>query len=351
MTNIEAAKLQSQFLRGVEDIIPATTSLVSELSDVLEISTDSAYRRMRGETLLTIDEITHLCEHFHISFDAFSKVKTGTVTFTFSPIESKAEHFAQYLDNLLKDLTLIASAKESSIVYACQDIPVFHHYNYPELANFKIFYWMRTIMNLSDLNRVKYDGDFQFTELLEVGKKIYDTYSKIPSVEVWTESTIKSTLKQIGFYWESGVFDSKDVALRVCASLSKEIDDLQQMAEVSSKRTEELAVSLESAGKQEDIKDSENKNYKLYVSDIELTNNCVLVNIGATQAVHIGHFSFSTMSTKNETYCKKTESWLNNIIKKSTLISGVSEKQRFQFFQNVNKGIDDLMKRINEEPK
>lgn len=349
MTSNEASNLQSQFLRGIEDVIPATSSLVSELSDVLEISTDSAYRRMRGETLLTIDEIIHLCEHFHISFDAFSKVKTGMVTFDYSPMESNAEHFAQYLDNLLKELTIIASAKESCIVYACQDIPVFHHYNNPDLANFKIFYWMRTIMNLPDLNRIKYDADFQFPELLAVGKSIYDTYSKVPSVEIWTESTIKSTLQQIGFYWESGIFDSKDDALRVCAALSKEIDDLQQMAEVGSKLADDLNASMHDVYQLGDKKSTEFRNYKLYISDIELTNNCVLVNIGDTQAVYLSHFSFSTMSTKNETYCKKTESWMNNIIKKSTLISDVSEKQRFQFFQNVNKGIDDLMRRINEK--
>lgn len=349
MVSNDASSLQSQFLRGIEDIIPATSSLVNELSDVLEISTDSAYRRMRGETLLTIDEIILLCEHFRISFDAFSKVKTGMVTFSYSPLEPNAEHFAQYLDNMLKDITVIASAKESSIVYACQDIPVFHHYNYPDLANFKIFYWMRTIMNLPDLNRIKYDADFQFTELLDVAKKIFDTYSRIPSVELWTESTVLSTLKQIGFYWDSGIFDSKEDALRVCAALSKEVEDIQQMAEVSSKLPEDQNITQTSGEEQDDGREQVKSNFKLYVSDIELTNNCVLVNIGNIQAVHLGHFSFSNMTTKNETYCRKTESWLNNIIKKSTLISGVSEKQRFQFFQNVNREIDGLMKRINEK--
>ena len=345
MTNVEASRLQAQFLRGVEDVMPPTTSLVSELSDVLEISTDSAYRRMRGETLLTIDEIIMICEHYQISFDAFSKVKTGMVTFNYSPIESNAESFALYLENLKKDLALIASAKESNIVYACQDIPVFHHYNYPDLANFKIFYWMRTIMNMPDLNRVKYDADFQFTELLELGKEVYDIYAKIPSVEVWTESTILSTLKQIGFYWDSGVFESKEDALRVCAALSKEIDDIQQMAEFGTKLPYE-AVPIDNNN--DDSENPNDKNYKLYISDIELTNNCVLVNIGSTQAVYLGHFSFSTMATKNENYCKKTEAWINNIMKKSTLISVVSEKQRFQFFQGVNRGIDELMKRIND---
>ncbi len=348
MPNVDAISLQTQFLRGIEDIIPATSSLVIELSELLEISTDSAYRRMRGETLLTIDEIILLCSHFQISFDAFSKVKTGMVTFAYLPLESNAENFANYLNNLLKEITVIANAKESSISYLCQDIPVFHHYNYPDLANFKIFYWMRTILNLPDLNRVKYDADFQFPELLEVGKHIYEAYIKTPSIEVWTESTVKSTLKQISFYWESGVFESKEDALRVCAALSKEIDDIQHMAEVGSKRTEDQGFNEEENPGREEQRPTESLNYKLYISDIELTNNCVLVNIGGSQAVYLSHFSFSTMSTRSETYCKKTEAWLNNIIKKSSLISSVSEKQRFKFFQRINEKIDNLMKNIAE---
>lgn len=348
MTNKDASGLQSQFLRGIEDVVPTSSSLVNELSDVLEISTDSAYRRMRGETLLTIDEIVKLCDHFQISFDAFSKVKTGMVTFIYPPMETTAESFAQYLEGLYKELNLIASAKESNIVYACQDIPDFHHYNYPDLANFKIFYWMRTILNLPDLNRVKYDADFQFPELLAVGKSISETYLKIPSVEVWTESTVKSTLKQISFYWESGVFQSKEGALRVCAALSKAIEDIESMAEIESKLLINSGIELANNSSEEPKTTADKKNFKLYISDIELANNCILVNIGSTQTVSLSHLSFNTMSTKNATYCKKTEAWINNIIKKSTLISGVSEKQRFQFFLNINKMIDDLMKEIAE---
>jgi hypothetical protein len=344
MANNEASVLQLQFLKGIEDVIPATSSLVNELSDVLEISTDSAYRRMRGETPLTIDEIVNLCNHFNISFDAFSKVKSGIVTFIYYPLEASAESFAHFLEEMRGNLNQLAEAKESKFLFACQDIPLFYHFNYPELANFMIFYWMRTIMNLPDLSKVKYDADFQIPELLELGKSIFDAYIKIPSTEVWTESTVQSTIKQIRFYWESGIFDTKEDALRVCAALSKEIEDIEQMAELGTKILDAPAAI---AGNTDDS-DSKQVNYKLYVSDIEINNNSLLVNIGDLQTVAIGHFSFNNMTTTNEIYCKKTDQWISNIIKKSTLVSGASEKQRFQYFQNVNKMIDDLMKRIEE---
>lgn len=347
MSKPEAITLQAQFLRGIEDVIPSTNSLVNELSEVLEISTDSAYRRMRGDTLLTIDEIIRLCDHYQISFDAFSKVKPGLVTFNYTPIEPSAESYVAYLSNVLRDLKAIEAMGGAKATYACQDIPFFYHFNYPVLANFKTFYWMRTIMNLPDLNKLKFDADSNFSEILEIGKQIYDTYLRIPSVEIWTSSTIQSTIMQIAFYWDSGVFESADDALRVCAELSKEIEDLQHKADSGNKLADPSIAIEENNENISEQTAGEQVNYQLYISEIELTNNCIMINVGSASWVYLSHFSFNSMVTRNQAYSKKTEMWLSNILKKSTLISGTAEKQRFQFFQDSLVRIDELMNRIN----
>jgi hypothetical protein len=54
------------------------------------------------------------------------------------------------------------------------------------------------------------------------------------------------------------------------------------------------------------------------------------------------------MSTSNISYCNETEIWLNNLIKKSTLISGVAEKHRYQFFRKAFRGLDNLLEKIEE---
>jgi hypothetical protein len=42
---------QLQFFKHIKSILPAHLSLVDAVADVLEVSNDSAYRRIRGETL------------------------------------------------------------------------------------------------------------------------------------------------------------------------------------------------------------------------------------------------------------------------------------------------------------
>jgi len=336
--------LQAGFLAGIKELIPPNTSLVNELSDLLEISMDSAYRRIRGETLLNIDEISILCKQFGLSFDSIAGIQSGMVNFSYLPLEPLAENFTLYHENLLQQISLIATSPRSHIVYACQDLPLFHHYSFPDLANFKVFYWKRSIMNIPELTNKRFGADTRFAGLLETGKSIVKAYSKVRSTEIWTDNTVQSTLKQIRFYWESGAFETKEDALRVCAALHNEIESIQQQAEYSSKKTE---ISILKDKNQENPESD--KNFQLYVSEIELTNNCVLVNMDPTKFVYLGHFSFSTMTTRNELYCSITENWLNNIIRKSTLISGVSEKQRYQFFKNIYSSIEQLMLTIQNE--
>lgn len=330
-----ASEKQEQFLRKIQDLLPGNTSLVNELSDVLDISTDSAYRRMRGETYLVIDEILLLCNHFNVSFDSLNPAHEGVVSFRYSKMEPHRDSLIEYLTGLLKDIEVIRNAPAGRITYACEDIPVFHHYGNPVMSQFKLFYWMQSILNVPELASQKFDCSVHDVELDSLVNQIYEAYSRIPSIEVWTESTIQSTAKQIEYFWEAGKFASKEDALAVCAGFAAEIESIQQKAENSCKLALNLPASTDDA-----------INYQLYFSDIEITNNSVLVELGGISSVYLGHFSFSTMSTTSEAYCTETRRWFDTIIRKSTLISGVSEKHRFQVFRRFLSQIGLLEQRI-----
>lgn len=340
MVQPDAKTIQIQFLNRIQDLIPKDTSLVLELSELLNISTDSAYRRMRAETLLSIEEIITLCDRFNISFDAFSKKENNLVTFRYSTIEATPGSFLAYLQSIYDDLRVISGASSAKIIYAGGDIPVFHHYRFEHIAAFKMYYWMRSIMNIPELENTSFQLTTVDAEVRDLSRKIIHLYSKIPSVEIWTDTTIHSTLKQIEYYWESGMFESADDAILVCESLKMVITNIQRMAE-NSVKYENNAVPI---GLPE-------KNYEMYFSDIEITNNCVLVNLDNSKAVYLGHFSFYTMSTTNDIYCRKTDEWLQSLIKRSTLISGIAEKQRYMFFKKAIKQIEDLKEKIQSEVK
>lgn len=328
---------QTKFLQQVKNVLPASQSLVDELADLLELSNDSAYRRLRGETTLSIEEISKICTHFKISFDTFiHSDHDGQVNFSYQQLNSGQSTFKNYLQGINDDLEKLAKFPDSQIIFAAEDVPVFHHFEQPILAAFKIFYWNKSFLNSKDLENQKFDVNLIPDDLITLGKSIYEGYSKVSSIEIWSDDTVNSTIKQIEFYWESGVFKSKQDALQICNELIIMLKRIAKQAEQNAKTT---SISTT----------SEQANYTLYHSDVMIGNNCILAGNAAFRASYISCFSFNSMFTMHPGFCHETDIWLKNLIRKSNLISGVAEKQRYRYFKKIDELLDKLVQKIERE--
>lgn len=325
---------QIEFFDQIKDLIPPNNSMVHVLAELLDVSTDSMYRRIRGETSLTFDEVSILCNYYKISFDSFINLESSNVTFNYTLMEEGELSIKKYLTSMRDDLKIIKAANHPLITLACEDIAIFHSLNEFGLAAFKMMYWMKAILNVPELEDKKFSFNLVSTELSKLGKEIYELYCSIPSIEIWTDTTIRGIIKQIEFFWKSGMFETKSDAIRVIDSLKNTIQCIQKQAEEGSKVIDR------------NKNQGEVDNFSLYFSEIELTNNCVLVNLGNVHAVYLSHLTFTTINTSNSTYCQQTSKWLENLKRKSTLISTVAEKVRYQFFQGIYKNIEFLIESI-----
>lgn len=331
---------QIRFLKTIQQLIPAHVSLVNELATLLNISNDSAYRRIRAETALSFDEIASICQKYKVSFDAFNGFGEGDiVSFQYHMLDDDLSKFKNYFLRLKEDITVVkeAATEEKHVLFAGQGIPIFHYLKFANLTAFKMFYWMKSIINIQGFDNIQYKPEHIEPELIDLGKSIFKQYLHIPSTEIWTDTTVLGTLHQIQFYWDSGIFASKQIALDVCADVRNLLIYVQKMAETGIKQDD-----FESPGQF-------GKSLHLYFSEIEFENNCIVVNIGDRKRVYIGQQSFGTLSTENIAYCIATEKWLQNILRKSNLISGAADTMRFQFFKRSLRHLEKLEQRIQED--
>jgi hypothetical protein len=321
-------------MQRLKDALPANISLVDELADLLQISNDSSYRRMRGETALSIEEISAICKHFKLSFDAFiNSNDDNAVSFKYNKMDSDNDAFKTYFKSIKQDLDKLMKFTDKEVIFAAEDIPIFHHFSQPELTAFKMFYWNKSILNAKDFEDKKYDNNLIDDELKSIAADIFDQYSKVPSIEIWSDDTANSTIKQIEFYWEAGIFKSKDDALLICDQVSKMLERIKRQAE--------LNIKLDA----NDKPTSTENNYALYHSDVMIGNNCVLVTTSGIKSTYLSYHTFNTILTNNAGFCNETDLWLKNLIRKSNLISGVAEKQRYRYF----KRIEDAMKKLRDK--
>jgi hypothetical protein len=325
----EAIKnIQEQFIQKIKEAIPKNEILVQSISDVLNLSIDSTYRRIRGEKLFNIEEVAVLCKTYKIKFDEEVELYSNKATFDFTLLEHNKVNFKNWLANILGNLKAISSRPDNTILYSADDVPIWHHFNDDLLIQFKLFYWLKTILGDVDFINKNFDPSLIEPEMVQMSKDISYYYNQTTSVEIWTEDSFNSTLKQIEYFWESGFFKDKTVALNVCNSIRNEMDILMKMCMNSSKLL---------SGKQ---------NFTMYQSEVMVGNNSIIANIGETKISYVSYNTFNMMTTTNSLFVNEAEEWLKNLIKKSILISGVGEKQRNQYFKKLGLKLENTRNKI-----
>lgn len=328
--------IQSEFINQLKNALPQHQSLADVLSDLLAISTDSAYRRLRSETLFSIDEVSVLCNYLKIPFNPSAGTNQRTVTFNYTSLQGEEDGLMVFLMGLKNGLEKTLQFKNREIIFAAEDIPVFLHFRFPHLTRLKCFYWGKSILNQKSFETTAYDPSTISEKYLAVCNDIINLYAQIPSTEIWSEDTTHSSLKQIEFYWDSGFFKNKQQALEICEDFKSMITSIKKQAEISAKTNMKGDVELEDS-------------YKLLQSDVMIGNNCILVKADDNLAVYLSLHTFNNMMTGNYQFCKETEVWIENLTKKSTQISGIGERQRNQFFKRAFNKIDALIEKITNE--
>jgi hypothetical protein len=328
----DGAKLQNYLFELIKKQLAPNITLVDTVADLLEISNDSAYRRLRGETLLNIGELMLLCNHFKLSIDALNTQLADSVNFKYRPLPADDSSLPLYLNGILDEMKQINSVANKQIIFTSEDLPIFHYFKYDLLTAFKLYYWNKSILNSPQYNGKKFNPTLVDPAMTQTAKEIYELYVKIPSIEVWTEDTISIILKQVEFYWESGLFEQTEHAVAVCDQLKDMIDTVQKDAELGSK--------------ERDRGHNAQPNYILYQSDVTIGNNCIQVTMNDVKLIYFSFNTFNSMSTTNHAFCEETDLWIKNLISKSTQISGVSEKLRYQFFNALHKRLSLLRQKI-----
>ena len=98
--------VQQIFFQHVKSNLAAHLSLVDEVADLLNISNDSAYRRIRGEKPLSFEELKIICAHYRISLDQLFHLNNNSFLFSGPLAIRTILDIEIYLEHLLNQTEL-----------------------------------------------------------------------------------------------------------------------------------------------------------------------------------------------------------------------------------------------------
>lgn len=321
------SSVQSLFFEQIRRIVPSHVSFVDELAEILDISRDSAYRRMRGETVLSLDEVKKLCNRYRISVDSIISPTTDIALFQYQTVHKDGLSFKEWLKTIFDKLNLLRNFKGAELWYFAKDIPVFYYFNSPLLSSFKMYFWMSAVLRYEEFRNSKFHAEIVPDELITLGQKIYDHYTSIRRTEIWSEETLNVTLRQIEFYYDCGFFTESSCPVQLCDEYSRLLKNIRSWAEAG-------------------YKDQKESEFDLYKNDLLIADNTILFKMAEKRMVFIPYNTLNILSTSNEAFCRQTDDYLKNLISKSEKISTTGEKQRNAFFNKMEDKIASVKKRL-----
>lgn len=329
---MNSSEIQIKLFTHLKSQLPSHKSMVDEVAELLNISNDSAYRRIRGEKPIDLGEIYKLCQHFHISLDQLLSIQSEAIIFSGKLNNYAKSNLGEWLNDLQQQLLLINSFENRHIYFIIKDIPPFYFFQIPELASFKFFFWMKSILQDEDFRRVKFKlDDDRFQDFYITCKKTAELYNQVPTTEIWNVESLNSTLRQIEFYRDAGCFTQPEDIKLLYLKVKELINHIERQAELGVKFI---------LGQQPKVN---SPSYRLFINELILGDNTFLAELGNTRLTFLNHSVLYFVGTRDENFNNSMFNNIDNLMQKSTLISKVGEKERSNFFNNLHQNIQSRM--------
>ena len=316
--------IQQKFFQHIKGKLPGHISFVDEIAELLTISNDSAYRRIRAEKPITLGEVTLLCNHYKISIDQFINVDSESFVFSGKINHGLENSFENYMNDLEDNFKFFNSFTEKHLYTLLKDIPPFVHFQIPELAAFKFFFWSKSILHDETLRGVKFDMyDSRYEKFITQGKRIVKLYTKIPNTEIWNIDSINTTLRQINFHYEAGSFINNEDVITIYQKVEELVTHIETQAESGVKFL---------IGEKPENDASE---FRMFINELILGDNTNLAELDGNRLTFLNHSVLYFVHTSDKRFNESMFANLQNLLRKSTAINVVGEKERVRFFNRL----------------
>ncbi len=298
-------------INAIKQRIPQGVTLIDFFTEILPMKKEAAYRRLRGEIPLSLQEVRQIASFLHFSLDKLLGLKdTESYPFTIARMNEQnlTSAYCRIVEvniNAMKNMLLDPKSK---IYRAINVLPTSHMYKYPLICKFRFFKWVyqcRNAVNPLRLSEIVIPPQVRYYE-----EVCGETAQQLTTYCVSIKELFAPIVNDIYYFAEMGLVTQEEIALlkeEICLLL----DDLE--GDISAGRTK-YGVP-----------------FYFYLANTYFDSNYLYVEGNDYKASAINVFGMNYLSSKEEEICNDTKVWIESLLKYSTLISvsGAIEKTCF----------------------
>lgn len=292
--------------------------------EVLDIKVGAAYKRLNGRTALSMDDLLHLAKHFRVSVDTAAN---HSDFMSFAHPFMKGSSSMSFLDRYTAYLKPLTTAKQSSLTYMANELPVFYYFAHRYIFNFLIAVWSHLHWRDSQIKiHVNQSIDPQIDMLRN---QVSSYYGSHPVTEIWNANMLSNLYQQIIFAITTRSFGDPDFVGLLINDIDSLIYRLKRIASsgVHEQTSTKMTILLNEFGNY--------MNLAVYRSEHVST---------AFVGFDIPHF----MVSYSKPFLDFCEVWVEKIKSRSVRISGDGYQSRELFFLKMNKDFADFKDRVDK---
>jgi len=321
---------QENFLYNLTGQFSSRQAMVEAVANLLNLSKDAVYRRLRGATVLSTNEFHDIC----IAYDLRPFQRQSDVSFTYNRTNRDIRSPADYLLQLTEHLDVIQRMNVKELYIANPGLPFFHEMLHPRLFAFKLYVYGSTCWDFPGWRDLKFSLDLIDDKVLQQARSIGRFAYRIPGKELWTMGMLHATIDQIEFMEMSGRFANPDEANLLLNDLRATIDHLEYMARHGRKFLPG--------------EDPDRSTIPFEPAHNELANNdnLVVVSSPASSLVFVAFITPNFLVTDDEAVHQLAADWLENVIEQSTSLGAGAGKYRSWYFRRLQDQITAARDRL-----
>jgi hypothetical protein len=315
----------NRLLAAIRQNLPEDITLSDALMDMLHISKEAAYRRLRGNARFSLDEAIQIADTLQVSLDHVLRPDTQQeLAFELKPqrFYFEEESFPEYkrLDEFLYSLKKIARQPESEFAFTSNTFTLFPGHLFYQIFRYTTFKFMYVNENTQELK--------PFKDII-----VPQSFFKLNRDIVLATMNIKET---------SYIFYSK--LLGDFVSEVRHFTDLQLMTK------EDVELIKTDLNKYVDLMDKVTLNGRfdtgnkvnIYISDVRFDTSYSYIVSGNYILSMIGAFSVNHLTSSSEVALRKVRDRIHALKRVSDCISGSGEIKRTKFINEQRQIIDML---------
>ncbi len=293
-------------LTEIRGLVPEEVNMVAVLMQLLGASKSNIYKKLKGKVAFSADETLTIARHFGISLDRFAYAANGDyhkVSLDYSITQHQAGTPATFVRKLRHDLERILQLPQPSILYATNEVPIFHSLTCPNLLAFKLYVWSRSNWQIPGMMHHPFDPEAfyrQWPEVESERKTILSLNQQVPTKEYWPRLVLSNILNQIQYYTKAKLFQDPQTPVLLHEELGQMLDICENQAMTGTKNAFDPSAPVAS--------------YELYLNEIAYTNNVVLIQSQEQPAaVYITVDNPNFLRSTDPVFCQRMRQWIGQI--------------------------------------